>query len=65
MCALNRMYAEHARGMAEGEGPAGSTSYVDSTSSSESEDGDREVTSILDVLKAPKVSVQNRKWKVE
>ena len=48
----------------EGEGPTGSTSYVDSTSSSESEDGDREVTSILDMLKVPKVSVQNRKQKV-
>ena len=48
---------------AEGESP---TSYVDSTSLTESEDGDtdREVTSILNVLKAPKVSVQNRKRKV-
>ena len=45
--------------MAEGEGetaPTGSTSYIDSTSSSESEDCDREVTSIFDVSKAPNVS---------
>ena len=41
-----------------------STPYADSTSSSESEDTERPVTSILDVLKAPKVSVQNRKRKV-
>ena len=39
-CALNGMCAECASGMVEGERPAGSTSYVDSTSSSESEDGD-------------------------
>ena len=45
-------------------GPVGSTSYVDTTSSSESEDDAREATSILDVLKAPKVSVQNRKRRV-
>ena len=52
--------------MAEGEketAPTGLTSYINTTSSSESEGGDREVTSILDVLKAPKVSVQNIKWK--
>ena len=45
-------------------GPAGST-YTDTTSlSEESEDDAREETSILDVLKAPKVAVQNRKRRV-
>ena len=50
--------------MAAPTGPVGSTSYVDTTSCSESEDDAREATSILDVLKAPKVSIQNRKRRV-
>ena len=47
--------------LTKAKGPIGSTLYVDTTSCSESEDDTREATSILDVLKAPKVSVENLK----
>ena len=68
MCALIRTLVACALIMAEGGGDSGeivpapeSTSFVDTTSGSECED---ESTSILDVLKAPKSTAQNRKRKV-
>ena len=65
MCALIRKHVACALIMAEGEEeivPAPGTSFVDTTSGSECEDD--EPTSILDVLKAPKAAVRNRKRKV-